>query len=187
MKLLKRDDGHTLLEIVIVLTMLGIILVFLWTSYLSINRTYIRADKKAQNLEDARVIINHLTDSFQTYGGCKIIISDGTELEEASSYINANPGTAEDGTRSVKEIIFYEDPADPTTKIAIAYDEATKIINWKKDTSVEIENEVESFKVKKNGNLIEFTVEVIKEGHGVIADQKLEVGTTLNLKYMPTI
>ena len=186
MENLKRDDGHTLLEIVIVLTMLGIILVFLWTSYLSINRAYIRADKKAQNLEDARVIINHLTDNFQIYGGCKVLISDGTELEEASSYINANPGISDEGFRTVKEIIF-EDPANPSDKIIFSYDEGAEKINWVKDTSVEIANEVKSFTAKKNDNLIEFKIGVIKEGHGVIADQKLELGTTLNLKYMPGI
>lgn len=177
MKLFKKENGHTLLELVVVLGMVGMLLLVVWSSYLSIHRAYIRADKKAQNLEEARLIINHITDNFQIYGGCEVI----TE------------GPALGGFATVKEVIFNEyssNPADPDTLIkvpaaTIAYESGT--LKWRKNTSVEIENEVSSFKVKKEGNLLEFKIEVIKEGHGVIADQILEVGTTLSLKYMPTI
>ncbi|NLI89509.1 MAG: hypothetical protein GX366_03760, partial [Epulopiscium sp.] len=40
------------------------------------------------------------------------------------------------------------------------------------------------FKAKLDGDLLEFKIEIINEGHGVVADQTIDVGTTLNLKYM---
>ena len=55
-------------------------------------------------------------------------------------------------------------------------------LTWQKKTTVGI-SEISFFKVKRDQELLEFKVGVIQKGHGVVADQTLEVGTTLSLKY----
>ena len=167
MKRIRKDNGHTLIEMVLVSGLIGVLMLLLWTNYLSIHRTYTKAGKKAQNLEEARLIVTHIQDAFQKYEskGCKIIIYEtGTELEDE-----------EEGT--VKQIVFEEDSGD----IEIVYNRSQKKVTFQ---TVEIGSEISDFKVKRNDQLLDFTIEVEKKGNNVVEDQVMQVETTVTLEYI---
>ena len=84
----------------------------------------------------------------------------------------------------VEEIIFYEDENDSSKKFSLQHNGSGKLMWFKDGIENEIDEEVHDFKAKLDGDLLEFKIEIINEGHGVVADQTIDVGTTLNLKYM---
>lgn len=190
MKLFKKESGHTLIELAIVIALIGIVLVFLFSSMLSVSRTYVRADKKAQNLEEARLIINNITDNFQRFDKCEVFaeVAGGSNAVINKKLAEGEAGPAFDidgnGFVMIKKIKF-SDPSDIVTFLYTKPGEGETVgtLKWYKGTSNEISSAVSSFKVRPTEDLLEFKIEVIKEGHGVVADQRLEVGTTLNAKY----
>lgn len=174
MKLIKQDKGHTLIEIILVSGLIGMVMLLLWTNYLSVHRTYIKAGKKAQNLEEARTVINLITDNFQKYESreCEIIITDtGLKLE------NGQTGT-------VKSITFKDptdiDPTNPVERedMVIAYDHTTVMFGTK-----EIGTEITNFTVTQKDDLLDFSITATQKGNGVVQDQIIELGTTVSLQY----
>ena len=135
MKNLKNEEGYTLLELVIVIALIGGIMIFLMSTFLSIHKTYIRADKKAQNLEEARLIINHITDNFQSCDAYKVMIYKDIKGDQTSPNFNqkqvidlaeavALDDLDENGFGVVKEVAFEEksgDPNIPNTVVKIGY------------------------------------------------------------------
>jgi len=171
---LKKDNGFTLIEIILVLGLVGILLVLLSVNYLGVHKTYIKETKKAHNLEQARLVVNYLTDNFQKYeaGYCEIIISKrDTKLENNE-------------TDTVKEIIFQDQ--DGSNKQTMVYKATNKKVTNKKVTfqSQEVASHINGFTVTRSDDLYHFIIEVKQEGKGVIPDQMIRVGTTMNLKYM---
>lgn len=167
MRLFKKENGHTLVEVILVTGLIGMLLLLLWTSYLSIHRTYIKSSKKAQNLEEARIVIDFITDSFQKYEskGCKLIISEtGAELEDN-----------EEGT--VKEIIFGKD----SENIKIKYSHINQKVTFQ---GVEVADQIQNFTVRRSGELLDFTIEAREKGNGVVPDQTIIVQTTVTMQYV---
>lgn len=167
MKRIRKDNGHTLIEMVLVAGLIGVLMFLLWTNYLSIHRTYIKAGKKAQNLEEARLIVTHIQDTFQKYEskGCTIIIYEtGAVLEDE-----------EEGT--VKQIVFGKD----SENIKIAYDRNQKKVTFQ---TVEIGNEISDFTVKRSGPLLDFTIQIEKKGNNVVQDQVIQIETIVTLEYI---
>lgn len=190
-----KEEGYTLLELLIVMGLMSAFMVFIMHSFLSLYQSYTRADQKAQNLEEARLIINHLTDKFYSCDDYQVVLAGGSQPRDLDA----------DGFAPLKEVVFYEIRQDPyeanktsTKSCKISYQQkqaanpakgipAIGQINWCNITSVEVASQVSAFKAKVDplNDLIEFKIEVLKQGHGLVADQKLEVATSLNLKYMP--
>ena len=169
MRVLKKDNGHTLVEMILVFGLVVMLLFLLWTSYLSIHRTYIKAAQKAQNLEEARMVVNFLTDNFQKYeaGSCEVII------EETGDKIEDN----QEGT--VKKVVFQD--KDGKNKQSITYDSTNKKVAFQ---TQEIGSQIHHFGVKRSDRQYDFIIEVKKEGRGGIPDQIITVGTTVNVAYM---
>lgn len=182
MNILKKENGQTLIELIIALGIMGMMLVIIGTAYLSINKTYVRSYKKALNLEEARIGINHITDIFQTYGGCEVIIDDGSPggIELQENTLTALDG---EGFGVVKELRF-KNPSVSTYMTKITYKNDT-LSCLKNGANNNLVNEVSNFKAKRREDLLDLKIELTKEGHGVVADQTIELGTTLSLKYMP--
>lgn len=189
MTMLKQENGHTLIELVVVIGLIGMVMSFIMNTFLSVNRTYLRADKKAQNLEEARIIINHITDNFHSYGLREIRILDQSHPSRSVPLEEAWEGLFDsNGFATVEKIVFFEDIAKKTEDFRVVYEETAVpgegTLRWKKRSNNEIASGISSFKVRPSSELLEFKIEMIKKGHGIVADQVLEVGTTVNLKYM---
>ena len=166
MKWLKKDNGQTLLEIVLVSGLVGMTLLLLWTSYLSVNRTHIKASRKVQNLEEACIAINFINDSFQRY-----------EMESCQVIINEKTKELEDGEEGlIKQIIFRNNGE----KIAIKYNSKDEIMTFQ---TQEIGRGITHFTANRHDQLIDFNIAIEKKGKGIVPDQIIEIGTTANLKY----
>jgi len=166
MNRLKKEGGYTLVEMVLVVGLIGMVLLLLWTNYLSIHRLYIKENKKAQNLEEVRVLANYITDLFQKYegDGCMVIIKE----------TNAPVEGYEEGT--VKKIIFGE----KDNGVDISYHQANKKVTFQ---GVEIGDNIRKFRVKRQDEILDFEIEVENKGHGVVADETLKVITRVTLQY----
>ena len=118
MKQLKKDKGFTLVESVLVLGLVGILLTLLSGNYLSVYKNYIKASQKANNLEEARLVVNYITDNFRKYeaGSCKVWIR-----EAEAELLDGREGT-------VKKIVFKENP-ESIYSDTIAYNEENKKIH----------------------------------------------------------
>lgn len=202
MKLFEKEKGHTLIELIIVMTLVSIVMVLMGTIYLSIHSSYLRVNKKAQNLENAKVMINHLTDHFQSYKGCKVVTKDHGNLIEL---VETKPGendelaikAASEAAKlfyPVEKIIFYNDKPSDYNGITVAFQQTAGASNdsptkgrliWKKrGSSNEVQSEIASFKAKLEDELLELRIELVEEGYGLVPNQTIEIGTTFNLKYM---
>lgn len=170
MKWLKKEDGYTLMEMVLVVGLIGMVLLLLWTTYLAVNRLYVKETKKAQTLEEARLVAEFITDKFQQHegDGCVVYI-----LEESDPLLDDGEGTLEKiifGDLAKNEIIEY-DQSDPDKK-KVTFQ------------GVEVGGNIEDLKVRRNGEMLDFTIGIINEGRGVVLDEELQVETTVTMQYM---
>ena len=193
--MIKNQEGYTLLELLIVIGLMGGMMIFLMNIFSSIHTSYIRADQKAQNLEEARLIINHITDNFYSCDNYELTLVGGQNPKDLDA----------DGFATVQEVKFAQIIVDPkypnkvttstskiTYRVRQAADPAKERlavgeVRWHKSTAVEVASQVSGFRAKIDpiNDLLELKIQVIKEGQGLVADQLLEVRTSLNLKYMP--
>ncbi|HHX62086.1 MAG TPA: prepilin-type N-terminal cleavage/methylation domain-containing protein [Epulopiscium sp.] len=173
MKAFKKDNGYTLIEVVLVLGLVGVLLVLLSVNYLSIHKAYIKSAQKADNLEEARLVINELTDNFRKYeaGYCQVLIGEpGVKL-------------VDHGEGTVKKIIFKKQYNSVGSDI-ITYDKANKRVSFEGN---EISSHIIGFTVKRKDQLYDFVIEVEQAGNKAMPEQRITVGTTVNLKYMKNI
>lgn len=173
MRKLKIDKGFTLVESVLVLGLVGILLVFLSRDYVSIYKNYIKMSQKANNLEEARLLINHITDNFRKYegGSCKVWIGEpGNELLDG-------------GEGTVKKIIFKEKHKSVKSD-TISYDKGRGMVTFEGN---EVSSHIMDFRVKRTGRLFDFVIEVGQNSNTLIPEQKTEVKTTVVLQYRNTL
>jgi len=166
MKWLKKENGYTLIEMLLVVGLIGMVLLLLWTNYFSIHRLYIKESKKAQNLEEARIVANYISDLFHQYegDGCQVIIKETDAALEV------------DGEGTVKKIIF----GDASNGVDISYDQGNQKITYQ---GVEIGNKIHNLIVRRHGEILGFEIEIENKGHGVVADEILKVEITVTLQY----
>lgn len=169
MKRLKQNKGFTLVESVLVIGLLGIFLVLLSGSYLSVYKNYIKASQKANNLEEARLVVNYITDNFRKYeaGSCKVWVRE-TETE----LLDGREGT-------VKKIVFKEKHGSIHSD-TIAYSKENKKITFEGN---EISSHINDFIVRRNGQLYDFVIEVGQDSNAAMSEQVIKVGTTVILQY----
>lgn len=166
MRWLKKDNGHTLLEMIMISGLLGILLLLLWTNYFSIYNSFIKANKKVQNLEEARITINFINDTFQRYKMESCQIRGNKTIEELEV----------GETDTVKQIVFR----DNQETIVIKYNPKDQIIRFQ---TQEIASNIANFTVSHKEQLLDFNISVTKDGKGVLPDETITVGTTVNLQY----
>ena len=133
---LEKDKGYILAEMVVALGLFGMLLVVLWTSYLSVYTTYKKETQKAHNLEEARQVVNFLTDTFQRYeaGRCQVILSQ---------------------ENLVKKIVFED--KDGTNKQVIAYNKSNQKVTFQ---TQEISSQISNFEAVARGDLYDFIIEL---------------------------
>jgi len=166
MKWLKKENGYTLVEMMLVMALLGMVLLLIWTSYFAIHRLHIKENKKAQNLEEARIVVNYISDLFHQYegDGCQVII------QETDAALEGN------GEGTVKKIIFGEEIAG----VDISYDKLNQKVTYQ---GVEIGDKIRNLVVRRHGEILGFEIEIENKGHGVVADEILKVEITVTLQY----
>ncbi len=173
MKQLNKDEGFTLVESILVLGLVGVLLVLLSRDYVSVYNNYIKMSQKANNLEEARLLINHITDNFRKYEGgvCKVWVG-----EPETELLDGGEGT-------VQKIVFKE-AIKSVKSDTISYDKEKNTVIFERN---EISSNIRSFKVKRTGPLFHFVIEVGQNSNAVIPEQKIEVKTTVILQYMNTL
>lgn len=113
MKRLRVSDerGLSLVEMVMVLSILSVVLVFVAGTFGSLFWTTERTELRLQNLDEARLIVNGMTKDIRTATRKSPTLSpfDLADAREMTFYANLNSTTPPTGPRKVR---LYVDPSD---------------------------------------------------------------------------
>lgn len=113
MKRLRISDerGLSLVEMVMVLSILSVVLVFVAGTFGSLFWTTERTELRLQNLDEARLIVNGMTKDIRTATRKSPVLSpfDLADAREMIFYANLNSTTSPAGPRKVR---LYVDPSD---------------------------------------------------------------------------
>lgn len=113
MKRLRISDerGLSLVEMVMVLSILSVVLVFVAGTFGSLFWTTERTELRLQNLDEARLIVNGVTKDIRTATRKSATLSpfDLADAREVIFYANLNSTTSPEGPRKVR---LYVDPSD---------------------------------------------------------------------------
>ena len=125
-----------LIEIVVALGLFGVLFTVLWTSYLSVYKTYVRETQKAHHLEQARQVVNFITDSFQRYESeyCQLVV----------------------GERGRVIRIAFQEKGTARWQ-AIDYNQNTQLVTFQ---GQEVAGQVSDFRASQRGDFYDFMVEV---------------------------